>query len=170
MSRITKQLAEFVTNKMTEAKKDLISQKQSQLDGFIIAEYYKTLPDKIVKIFRDKELKKFIDTKKSLQFGGTFGLGYNTMYFSEYFPYDGTQRAFCPTKEASEKIILLQREIDQLGEQYNELWDGIFYALLALKTYKNVEREFPEALEHLPEVEKSSAIMLNIGALREKLK
>lgn len=170
MSRITKQIAEFVAEKMSAEKKQNLLIKKKELEVFVISEYMESVPKKIKEAFSKAEDKDYIISTSSIQFGGVHGLGFNYIKLGKRVPIRNIDRAFCPSKYAAKKIVSLERECKDLEKKYKEVHEGVYQALIGLKTYNNVEKEFPEAFEFLPAIEKSTAIMLNIDSLRQKLK
>lgn len=168
MSRITKDIATDVAIQLTANKKAEIKKLEDELAGFITGIYEASLSDLIKQAF--KKHKGFLHTTNSIRLTGAgLSVGYKYYALSYELPKCNSCGQFPMNDEQSAKIVKLDDKIQDLIKEHRDLKQSIENALYNLRTYANVEREFPEAFKLLPVKSVNTALMVNIKDIRCKL-
>jgi hypothetical protein len=163
--RITKEIAEQVARLLCTKKKEAINAKKKVLAEYNTVIYLRHLPDDIVKAFKKKP--NYFNKQTSTRINGS-GLGYEFYQLDDVQPTD--QRTSITASEDEAKFIVkASNEITDLQIQYNEIVKEIEAALYNLRTYNNVEKEFPEAFALLPPTKVNTGLMVNLKDIRCKL-
>lgn len=165
--RITKEAANNAARKLVEKKREKIKNAKAEFAETVRNMYLATVPPDVRELFdRDSgwigktssirlNSHGFINHYVNIDGSVPRKLNHNTDL--EMSANDGSllQRRF-------QKFSKLQKETDQLELTIKE-------AIYGLRTIKNVEIEFPEAIPFLP-VHHTTALSVNIGPIRELLK
>jgi len=164
MSKITRQIAENISAELTKKKALEITQlKQNLIDKFTDI-YIKSLPKEVIDLH--KKYPEYVNARFRLQLSGN-GFQYQYIDLLESLPSKNS--IFLPSEKDAKTLHFLINEVDEKEAEYKNLQIEISSLLLGLKTYNRVNSEFPEATPFLPK-SMSTALMVNISDLREKLK
>lgn len=166
MSRITKEIATEVAKTLTKGKKDEYEALEKQLSETVRDLYNETIPDE-VKLFQQK-FPSFINVRGSVELKGN-GFSYEYVVVKPSV-ITNTNECTClyPTPDQAKTLQQIKNKIYDLKKEYNTLFLDIENALLSLRTYSKIEKEFPEAFVLLPN-RISTALAININSIREKL-
>ena len=96
------------------------------------------------------------------------GINHQRVILNKGLPYGGSTTIQLHPLDAKE-FIRLHDDEQRLRDEYATLNTAIVNSLVGLRTYKNVQAEFPEAYFLLPQDRKSTALVVNIKDLRCKL-
>lgn len=164
MSRITKQIAENVSVKLTEKQALEIKELNTELANKFTEIYLKTIPKEVLDIH--KKYPEFIETRSSLQCQGN-GFNWQSLYLNANFP--AKNHCFSPNENDAKLLLSLINEINDKKSELLKLKQEVYALVFNFRTYAKVSSEFPEAIPFLPTIT-STALMVNISDLRKKLK
>jgi hypothetical protein len=164
MSRITKTIAEQVAKKLTEKKSNEIKELRLQLKQKATEIKLANTPVVIMDLF--KEYPDFFNEKSGEYINGPGLNRYSSFSYTEEMP--GINEGLQITAEEAEQIIEIDDKIKDLTAAINKVRTDIEVALLSLRTYNNIEKEFPEAFAHLPE-RTSMALAINLADVRKQI-
>lgn len=168
MSRITKQIAEDVSKAMTAEKRKAANELKDRFRDAVRNAALSRVPKQVVELFNNSEVRPYMNYNNSVQLSGN-GFNYKWVTISE-IPYKGNSCGLDITSEEGKTLWEMDHAYKQAEDEAKELEREIFTALYAtLKTYKNVEKHFPEAFEHLPKLSSRTALSINVDALRKKI-
>lgn len=165
MSRITKQIATAVSNQLILSKNQDLEKERSVLSELTTKIYLKSIPQDVLKTFETHpsyfKTQSFVDIcEKGFnyeRFNMTKALPIcNSRYYAELSPEDAVllRKQHSIVVDLKNQIELLRRDIEN--------------AIFNLRTYNNVEKEFPEAFKLLPK-RQSTALIVNLNDIRCKL-
>ena len=164
MSRITKQIAENVAIELTKKNALEIKELKADLDSKFTEIYLKTVPKEVLQLF--EKYPDYLETRSSMQISGN-GFQYQSLSLNKSFPSEN--HIFLPNEKDAKRLLSLVNEISDKKSEHSKLKQEVSALLFNLKTYNRVNSEFPEASPFLPK-SVSTALMVNISDLREKLK
>lgn len=164
MSRVTKQIAESVAIELTKKNALEIKELKADLDNKFTEIYLKTVPKEVLQLF--EKYPDYVETRSSMQMSGN-GFQYQSLSLNKSFP--AKNHVFLPNEKDAKMLLLLVNEISDKKSEHSKLKQEVSALLFNLKTYNRVNSEFPEATPFLPKTV-TSALMVNISDLREKLK
>lgn len=171
MSRISKDLANTIANKLTLKLDKKISEAKKEMSEYVSEIYYKRIPTKVIEF--NKVFPSYISKSRRIQ---VFGNGFNGEKFEFVSPlpcrveddsYFGI-RINDLNKVESKKLKDLDNKLDNLEEQKRQLKESIYNALLQLVTYKRIIEQFPEAAPYL-ERKDAYAIAIPVEDIRKQL-
>lgn len=165
--RITKTIAEWVAKQLTQPKRLeqwAIRNKRSEL---VRAYYLNQLPDDILKLYNTypNYFKKTTSTR--IDAPGLSG-NYNSYSLGTALPEKHGSCLVISAKDA-EPIIEFDNIDVSMGKEIETLQANIESALLSLRTYNKVQKEFPEAFKLLPPSSVNTGLAINIKDIRCKL-
>ena len=163
MSRITKELASSIAEQLLKPKKEAITALKKERKDIVSDLYFNELPVEIRKAF--EKYPAYFSRQSSVRIHGP-GFGYECYELSKSLPQ--IDHSLSVDEKTGNVIKKLSNKIEKLQQEYRVMESEIENALLALRTYKNVEKEFPEAASYLPE-KHTTALIVNISSIREKL-
>jgi len=163
MSRITKEIAYQVAKKLTEEKQKEIDLLNKSMGELVYSVVLKTIPEEVITCYNKH--KTYFDTNSSVRFNGN---GFNFQYFNMPKSLPLPDRMISPNDEDSKGILAQFNNIQNKDKELKLLRKEIEVALFNLRTYNQVEKEFPEAFPHLPKPP-NTALIVNIKSIREKL-
>lgn len=169
--RITKFDAENIAREMTKKHQREIEKSERELSALVTENYLKTIPEKVYKLFMEKDCGTYFKRTMSVVPVGV-GLNFESFNLSKTCPctensyYDCR---FAVSDSVAKKICDLDFSIKDAKKKRSDLGRDIENALLNLKTYKRIEEEFKEAAKYLPN-KVSSAVTVNIDTIRNRLK
>jgi len=166
--RITKEIAANVAKQLVSSKKEEIKSLKSQQSEFITTIYEASLSELIKQAF--KKHKGFLYTTTSIRLiGSGLPVGYKSYQLTKVLPQCNSCGQFPMNDEQADVIINFSNKIEDLEKSTHELQNNIEAALFNLRTYNNVEKEFPEAFKLLPASKVNTGLMVNIKDIRCKL-
>lgn len=162
--RITKQIAENVASKLLLKKNEYLNLSKDDLEKLVCEIMKSKVPESVLKVFKSNP--EYVETSNYISLNGN-GFNWERVCLGKQIPCKNTD--YTPTYEESriisEKINTFQKLKKEISDLKHELVVNIFN----LKTYKQVEENFPEAYVFLPEI-KNNAVAVNLTTLRAKLK
>jgi hypothetical protein len=170
MSRITKQIAEDVSKRMTFKQKEKYKQLKSEFENKVRDMSISRIPKKIIELFSNEETKPYIRTTSAVKLLGN-GFNHNWVYVKDFPHTGGVTFNLILTPEEGDLLLKMEREYKVAEEKMEKLKVEIYTALYeGLRTFKNVEENFPEAFEYLPVLSKNTALSVNLNELRSRIK
>lgn len=163
-NRITKQIAEAIAKQLTAPKRAEIAELRAAFKTFVTQKYIESLPAGILAATKFKDF--FNTTSQTRLVGEGLPLGYKWYALAGTYPKNEAVVHVNP--QDAQTVLRYENQLETLNQQANDLEREIGNALLNLRTYKNVEQEFPEAAALLP-VKENSAIAINLKDIRCKL-
>lgn len=164
MSRITKQIAQEVAEKLTEKQVLEINKMESDIKDQFTEIYLKTVPKEILDLF--EKHPKYFETRSNFQIHGN-GFQFERLCINNKYP--SKQYLFSMNEKDSEKMMILFNKLSDKKKELSKFKIEIEALIFGLRTYAKVNSEFPEASPFLPKTI-SNSLMVNISDLREKLK
>jgi hypothetical protein len=147
MSRITKQIAEDVSERMTFKQKEKYKQLKSEFENKVRDMTISRIPKKIIDFFSNEETKPYIRTASAVKLLGN-GFNHNWIYVKDFPHTVGVTFNLILTPEEGDLLLKMEREYKVAEEKMEKLKTEIYTALYeGLRTFKNVEENFPEAFE-----------------------
>ena len=166
MSRITKQIAQDVTKSLLSKKRKEYDNVRSEYRGLIENHILSNTPKKILEIFNDSSLKKYLNREQSIYVSGAGIKGtYETLNNEVPAKGGGVELP----KELASKVEKLTQKSDKMWKEINQLQNEINASLLALGTFKRIKEQFPEAAEFLPKTSMPTSLVVNVSKLRAKI-
>jgi hypothetical protein len=167
MSRITKEIASAVAKELCSSKQSEISDLRKELQITMRKYYLSILPDNIVVQFgENSEYFKQVSSVKIT--GENISNMYKYYSIGDALPQSNSFERLNLTPKQSLNIVRIFDLIDDKEKAISDLKISIEVALYNLRTYGNVEKQFPEAFEKLPPIT-TTAVMINIKDIRCKL-
>lgn len=168
MSRITKEVAEQVAKNLIEPKVQEKAKLSQLLTNHLRDYYLTTIPEDVLIEFHKN--KDYFSTCYSIRIQGE-GVSDAYTYYSigEELPTSNKKDRIQLPPKTAEKAVKLIDSIRDKKTEIEKLSREIQIALYNLRTYKNVETEFPEAFKYLPEAKVNTALAINIKDIRCKL-
>lgn len=165
MSRITKAIASDVAKQLVSKHQEELKALRTERSKAITELYEKTIPESVLKCFKTN--CSYINFQSSIRIIGSGFEKYNNYSLSKELPYNGS---YLEVSEADGEMILsMDNIIDDKKRAMNELDKSIEVALFNLRTYNNVEKEFPEAFKLLPKQSINTSLAINLKDIRCKL-
>jgi hypothetical protein len=167
MSRITKDIASYVAKQLLASKTDQLKAIKKEEQAYIRSVYLKQIPESVMDCYNSNP--GYFRCTGSLYINGPgLPIGHKTYSIGDTLPCVTGDRITITERE-SNKIIKFEDTVADMQKEINELRDNIEVSLYNLRTYNNVEKEFPEAFEHLPAAPANTALAINVKDLRCKL-
>lgn len=166
MSVLSKVVIEQIAEKMTEKSKKYSELVYKELKELVTEIYESQVPEPVMKVF--KTHCDYIETCSSIELDG-HGFNRETITLTKQLPATSTYRQKLHlTATIADKIIKAKRKREKAKEDYENLLRETQSALSALKTYKNVRENLPEAVPYLPPP-MSNALVVNFNSLQKRL-
>ncbi|WP_313579855.1 Nmad5 family putative nucleotide modification protein [Chishuiella sp.] len=172
MSRISKDLANTISEKLTIKLDKKISEIQKELTEYVSEIYYKRIPAKVIEL--NKEFPSYISKSIRIKFFGN-GLNGEEFKFISPLPCKTNEDSFYGitindlNQDYSKKLIELNNKCEALKAEKIQLKQSIYNALLQLVTYKRIIEQFPEAAPYL-ERKDAYALAIPVEDIRKQLK
>ena len=165
--RITKQAAENAAKKLVEKKREKIAKLNDEFATTVRNMYMATVPEEVRKLFEEKS--PYIDLGSRVVLN-SHGFNWEYIAQSEYVPIKRNNGNVLLEMSCNDGAFLQRRfqKIRKLEKETDNLELSIATAIYSLKTLKNVEAEFPEAVPFLP-TSQTTAVAVNIGPIRQLL-
>lgn len=166
--RISQSLASQIAKKLMEKKKTLQQTAKEAYRQYFTEIAEKKVPKNVMEFFGKHS--EYVKTTSSIYVDGK---GFNKLSVSltKAIPsinpncyYDHIDLSDAEVKKGKE----LYDAHEKMKTKNEELEYEIEATLINLRTYSNIQKEFPEAAEHLPAL--GLTVIVNTDALRKKLK
>lgn len=164
MTRITKNLAAVIAEKLTAKKKIEIDKIRDELKTYLYNYFEKETPVEILKQF--KKTPQYFKSENCIQLCGN-GFNYDSFNFTKSLPLANTR--INPSDALAKGVSTLYRKINEKDKEYRNLRIEIEIALTNLRTFNNARKEFPEAAILLPK-EGTTEVAINIIDIQKQLK
>lgn len=166
MSRITKAIAEDVAKQLVQDKENEIQQLKNNLSHYVTKLHIDRIPDAVMKAFKTNG--SYVNNQASIYICGAGFDRWFQVTLEKSLPYNGDHLEV--SSEQGDQIKAAKNLIDDKTEEKRKLRQSIEVALFNLRTYNNVEKEFPEAFKFLPKASVNTALAININDIRNQLK
>jgi len=161
MSRITKQLAEEIANKLVEKLDVKLKTIDDQLAEIYYEEQIKIVPLSVMTIFESHPDYIHKTTSGYLYYGG------QCVWIKGVKPFPCITKSNVTDKDICSKIEKLVSNQISTKKERKELFEELQQTLLKLTTFNKIREYFPEASGFLPEPKMEIAI--NITDTRNRL-
>jgi hypothetical protein len=166
MSRITKEIAKCVANKLTEKRKIAVDKKYKEFQVDSYEAYKKKIPKDVLEFYATH--KTWVKEVNQYQLIG-HGWNHEYVYMSDMLPSKDGNYIHVSLDEKTSKALLLKSDyVKDERQKIEVLKDEIENALVRLGTYKRVKEQFSEAYLLLS-AHSSQALVVNVDKIREKL-
>jgi len=162
MSRITKTIAESVAKQLAEPKNLELKELKEKSIELVTSVIKSTIPSEIMEMYA--KYPDFFNTHYNTRINCA-GFGYEYYKFNT-LPDDGDNPKI--STQDGNKILSLAHKIEVKEKEYKQLRLEIETALIGLRTYSNVQKEFPEAFKLLPTIT-TTALTVDLKSIRCKL-
>jgi hypothetical protein len=165
MSRITKSIAEEVARQLVKERENEISQLKKNLSHYVTMLHIDRIPENVMKAFKSNG--SYINSQQTMYITGAGFDRWFKVTMEKTLPYNGE------SLEVNDVDGNAIKDADNLIQDKirakEELRQNIEVALFNLRTYNNVEKEFPEAFKLLPKQSVNTALAINLKDIRSKL-
>lgn len=165
--QISQSLACLIANKLVENKQKEYDKLKKEYQDYVYDLYISQTPDEIKAIF-----KKHADWFMTTNIVRLHGHGFNYEYCEVQKPVIKNSPNENAVLKLSEKIVVkinsFLKAIQKAKDERNDLKSDIKTALLQLRTYKQIEKTFPEAAPWLPK--QNMALVVDVEPIRRRLK
>jgi hypothetical protein len=150
-------------------KKKKVDEMEKFVSNLVRQEYVKTLPEKVVAAFSDKDINQFMINGTGLSLCGN---GYNWHHLSiESAPKArNTSDVFQPSKAVAERLKKHTDKLDTLKKDLKESRNKLQAAIFGLRTPKRILEVFPELESQLGALEKPQTAVINVKEIRSLIK
>lgn len=169
MSRITKSIAEHVATQMVKEKRQKAEDLEFRFNEKIRDLYMSRLPEIVTKAIQTH--KEWICFSHRININGN-GFSYLQIRVDAPVPIKpcNSNAQFTPAGEDESRELQLEYNASLKAiTEVVDLKEKIEVALYSLKTYKNVERDFPEAAKFLPQGGSTTLPAVNLNSIRQEL-
>lgn len=164
---ISKSLADLIADKLVVNKEKQVKEFEKEFRDYVYDTYISQTPKEVLELF--KKQADWFYTQQGVMLDG---YGFNWNYVSVRTPVivnTPSGRAKLKfNKEVAAKCESLQNKWKKAEGELKQFTKDIYHVLLQLRTYKQIEKTFPEAAPFLPK--QSLAIVPDISPIRKKLK
>jgi len=166
MSRISMQLAEQIAKKLTEKKQALIAPTNLEFREFITQSFEATVPKPVMELF--KKHSEYVETTNSVYLNEK-GFSRENVSLTKAVPSIKEYSVHFPLTDAvAIKAKKLYHVWQKAKDDYKALFEETETALLNLRTFANIEKQLPEAVQYLPQ--RGLTVIVDTKELRKKLK
>lgn len=165
MSRITKSIAEEVARQLVKERENEISQLKKNLGHYVTQLHIARIPEIVMKAFKTNG--SYINSQQSMRITGAGFDRWFTVNMDKTLPYSGEHLQV--NDEQGNAIKDADNLIQDKTTAKNDLKQSIEVALFNLRTYANVEKEFPEAVKFLPKQNINNGPAVCIKDIRSEL-
>lgn len=165
--QISQSLACLIANKLVENKQKEYDKLDKEYSEYVYDLYLSQTPDEVKAMF-----KKHADWFMTTNTVRLHGHGFNYEYCDVKKPVIKNSPNDHAVLKLTEKIVAkinaYKKDLSKIKTERNNLKDDIKTALLQLRTYKQIEKTFPEAAPWLPK--QSMALVVDVEPIRRRLK
>lgn len=163
MSRISKSVAEEITNKLMVKLDEEIKNVEQEIKNILYGEALKLVPEDVKKLFKDK--KEWIRYTRSSYF--SFNSQHVFYDLGRDYPLHRDKKIVIKDEEICNILEILTNKKEVLIKKRRNLYSEVLNTLLDLSTTNKIKQYFPEAAIYIPE--EKMEIAINISSTREKL-
>jgi hypothetical protein len=170
--RITKYQAEEAAKSMMSKRAEKLKSDKEKFKTWIRDSALNDLPKSVRENFENKtEESTYYSTKACVTLRG---VGISTSIHVTIKPIPNNQDSWNPILNLNDKDAVKAQNLYQKNDaenlEINRLQEDIANTLYNLKTFKNVQESFAEALDHLPaSVKPTSELAIPIETLRKRI-
>lgn len=166
--RISQEFSKNIANKMAEKLDKKIELAEKEYSEFVYKEYVKQTPKGMLVAL--KKYPNYVQTVNYVYFSG-FGFNYEGVsVVKKVIEQSSNSRAnLTLDKDLAGELIKFKRVVDDLKKERAELKREIQNALLTLRSFSEIKKQFPEAAKYLPNAEKRE-LVVDLQSIRNKLK
>lgn len=158
---------EQIAAKMTEKSKKYVDSLEKELKELVTGIYESQIPEEIRKVF--KSHSEYIETTGSVVLDG-HGFNRENVSMTKQLPATSNyNQKLKLTAAISDRIMAVKRKKDKAKEDFRTLLSETEAALTALRTYKNIRENLPEAAQYLPPP-MSNALVVSFDSLQKRLR
>jgi hypothetical protein len=168
MSRITKSLAESIASSLLAKKKEKISHKRQELKEKVTQVIEQTIPEDVLKFHESNQDWMRGSQDFRLQGDGT-GTDYTHYRTTKTLPSNSQYNWVKIPDKSHNEVMNLHSKIDKMESDLKKARFEVETAIFNLRTYSNLEKEFPEAAKYLPK-NGTTALVVNIDKVRQLIK
>lgn len=167
MAVLSKQVIEGIAQKMTEKSKNHSAALALEYKELVTTIFESQVPEAVMDLFKGKNCG-YVETTTSVYLDG-HGLNRQSVALTRACPSEVSYGAELKlTSATADKIVKLKRKKEKADEDYKQLVLETESALFALKTFKNIKENLPEAIPFLPPP-MSNSLVVNFKTLQTKL-
>lgn len=169
MSRISKQLAEQIARALISKKRNAESESKKEFREYCTKVAEERVPKDVMAFF--KKHSEYVKTNSTIHISGKGLARKQEVSLLKALPSISPNCYYEHidfTDEESDKAKELFDKWQKLKDGNNILEAEIEATLISLRTYANIEKEFPEASRMLPK--QGLTVIVDTASLREKLK
>ncbi|MDR6844478.1 hypothetical protein [Flavobacterium granuli] len=166
MSKITKQIAELTAKKLVKPKKEKIDIQKKELKEEVEKLLLKQIPTDVLTFY--KKYPNYTDTSASVEISGN-GWNFQRVLLNKELPSPNKNKhQLLPDVENASILLKLFNEIKDAEKSVEKLEADLSITIFALRTYKSVEENFPEAFDLLPKIVNNS-LQINLSDIRNRV-
>ena len=166
MSRISKELATNIATKLTEKSEANILLMRKEYSSLVTELYLAQTPKEVLSLYAIQP--DWFYTRGFIDFSGH---GFRWEQIRSDIPVicnKGTNAELTLNSKISDRLMKIKRAIDAAVDERKKLFSETEQALIACRTYKQIEENIPAAKPYLPPPT-SNALMVNFNSLNKKI-
>lgn len=152
--------------KIAKEKLDQINVLFDKFNEHLVSEYNKNLPPSVV-VFHN-QMPHYIEAQSYIRVTGN-GFHHDSFGVNVRVISNKSSNYFEPNVEVVAILLKMYNEYKDERKIYNTLIVDIENALIQLKTYKNIEVQFPNAIKYLP-TKSITTVAVNLDSIFNRLK
>lgn len=168
--QITKEVSNKVANLLVKKKKEELTRLESELNSFCIEQVIAKIPTEVMLMWENPKTKHYVNSSDNFCF---FGEGLLKSYWKRLkveLPKSNYTSSVILDKEDAATIVKKLKQIENLGQEIEEIVLKFETAIYNLRSYTRIEKEFPEAYLLIPREEGVNLPSLNLQEVRELAK
>ena len=165
MSRITKELANRIAEKLISKQLEEVKKLNFEFEEKVYLAILKTIPKEVMDCYEKNP--DFFNTTRSFYMYGK-GWHSETIASSKKLPKNNFFSAEKLNEADSNKLLKERQLIDDKKLEAKKLLKEIEVALYSLRTYTRISEHLPEAIPFLPSAT-STALQVNLSDIRKKI-
>lgn len=166
MAVISQSVAHDVAQKIAKTKLNQVNLLIDKFNELLVSEYNKTLPSSVVEFY--KKMPQYIETQSYIRVTGN-GFHIDSFAVNTRVITNKSSTCFEPSIEVAAILLKMYNEYKTERKVYDSLVVDIENALIQLKTYKNIEAQFPDAIKFLP-TKSITSVAINLDSILDRLK
>lgn len=167
MSRVSSELARQISIKLTEKSRIAMEGLYTEYKELVTIAYEEQCPDAVKECY--KKCQEWFYVRSEVFLNG-HGFNHERVHTTRRIICNAYSDAHLKmTEKIADKLIAAKRKYEKAKKHYEDLKDETRVAILALRTFKNIRQELPEAAAMLPPP-MSNALVCNFDSLHRKLK
>lgn len=165
--RITKELAEHVSDKLLAAKDEAIKTLKREIAQVVDTIVVETYPPEVTTFMQ--EYPGYVNTSTSFQL---YGHGFLHAYFSASrpHPHKGSRHIQLTDAKKADKLFKLDAKVQKLEIELRNTRNELIELLKNFRTAKKAIAEFPECAPHFPKEAIPMPLSVDLSKIRNFLK